>query len=184
MVFFSAKWGDNFHTYTLIQGCTNPRHQVTLATKFCTMALNICESSARNLHLSGTYNSEVAPKFLENSWTPAFSTLHSTHSISCNTPWTVHTTVCTEIQNLISTLRILANKTRSILWQISQWPVIVTCLLLCDTMQFHRHQYLTGRNCLHLQGWPWLNSFISQKTIIYAIASVGPTLFRAPPARY
>jgi hypothetical protein len=34
---------------SVMQGCTNPRHQVTWATKFCMVALNICGSSVCNL---------------------------------------------------------------------------------------------------------------------------------------
>jgi hypothetical protein len=34
---------------SVMQGCTNPRHQVTGATKFRIVALNICGSSVCNL---------------------------------------------------------------------------------------------------------------------------------------
>ena len=34
---------------TLRRGCTKPGHQVSRATKFCTVATNICWSSVRNL---------------------------------------------------------------------------------------------------------------------------------------
>ena len=37
-------------------------------TKFCAAASDICESSVLNCHPSGSYNFEVAPRFLEDLW--------------------------------------------------------------------------------------------------------------------
>lgn len=39
----------NGHTLPLMQGCTSSGSYVARATKFCTLALNICGSSAWNL---------------------------------------------------------------------------------------------------------------------------------------
>jgi len=36
-------------SWILIQGCTNPRHQFAMVTKFCTVAPNICGSLVWNL---------------------------------------------------------------------------------------------------------------------------------------
>jgi hypothetical protein len=44
----------------LIQGCSNPGHSFTQATKFCIMAPNICRSSAWNL----LRNTILAPRIL------------------------------------------------------------------------------------------------------------------------
>jgi hypothetical protein len=57
-------------SYCLHQGCTNPRRQVAVATNFVffTVAPNICGPSICNLDSyrpSGSYNFEVAPKFLK-----------------------------------------------------------------------------------------------------------------------
>jgi len=46
---------------SLRQGCTNPDSQVTMMTKFCTVAPNICGSSVLNL-LYITYWCLVAHK--------------------------------------------------------------------------------------------------------------------------
>lgn len=48
------------------QGYTNPGRQVVQATKFCTVALNVCGSSVLNLlrvHLSGAHNFAMALGF-------------------------------------------------------------------------------------------------------------------------
>ena len=45
-----------------LKGCTNPRHQVTWETKFCTVIPYVCAFC----HSSGAWNLEVALRFLEN----------------------------------------------------------------------------------------------------------------------
>jgi hypothetical protein len=49
-IFFSLRTaGAQIWSLTLCQEGTNPRHQVSVATKFCTVAPNVCGSSVWNL---------------------------------------------------------------------------------------------------------------------------------------
>ena len=58
-----------------MQGCTNPRHQVTVVTTFGTVFCNICGFAVMELafyHPFCTWNFEVASGFLENWCTLVF----------------------------------------------------------------------------------------------------------------
>jgi hypothetical protein len=60
------------------QGCTNSKHQVTMATKFCTLLPNICGSSARNL-LHVTVLAPGVSKTLLDFWKICASLLQSSN---------------------------------------------------------------------------------------------------------
>jgi hypothetical protein len=66
---------DNYtFTFTVVQVGTNPVCKVTREMKFCTVVSNIRGSSPHDCHSSGTWNSEVAARFLKNLCTPTFMT--------------------------------------------------------------------------------------------------------------
>ena len=58
----------------IIQGCTNPRHQVSRVTKFCAVAPQICRSWVCSLLNVASFGAEIIlrwlPYFLENLCTP------------------------------------------------------------------------------------------------------------------
>ena len=56
-ILYKCSWGSFVFAD---QGCTNPRHQLTMATKFCTMVPNICRSSS--VELSSCHS--LAPRIL------------------------------------------------------------------------------------------------------------------------